>query len=127
MKKLLDAASKAYYEGKPFMSDTEFDILCAECNYEPVGYVGDFEFTHLFPMYSLQKVFVGEDEHPPYDHTPGATIVSPKLDGAAVSLGYYDGELIVALTRGDVNVAVILLKRCECLCLKKLIVWVQYR
>ena len=101
MKKLLDAASKAYYEGKPFMSDTEFDILCAECNYEPVGYAGDFEFAHLFPMYSLQKVFVGEDEHPPYDHTPGATIVSPKLDGAAVSLGYYDGELIVALTRGD--------------------------
>ena len=100
MKKLLDAASKAYYEGKPFMSDAEFDILCAECNYEPVGYSGDFEIAHLFPMYSLQKVFVGE-EHPPYDHAHGATIVSPKLDGAAVSLGYWDGDLIIALTRGD--------------------------
>jgi DNA ligase (NAD+) len=100
MKELLDAASKAYYEGKPFMSDAEFDILCAECNYEPVGYSGDFEIAHLFPMYSLQKVFVGE-QHPPYDHSTGATIVSPKLDGAAVSLGYWNGDLIIALTRGD--------------------------
>jgi DNA ligase (NAD+) len=51
-------------------------------------------------MYSLQKVFVGE-EHPPYDHATGATVITPKLDGAAVSLGYYDGELVLALTRGN--------------------------
>ena len=100
MKKLLDAASTAYYQGIPFMSDAEFDILCAECNYNPVGYEGDFEFAHLFPMYSLKKVFVG-DEHPPYDHSGHETVVSPKLDGAAVSLSYYNGELILALTRGD--------------------------
>lgn len=100
MKKLLDAASTAYYQGIPFMSDAEFDILCAECNYNPVGYEGDFEFAHLFPMYSLKKVFVG-DAHPPYDHSGRETVVSPKLDGAAVSLSYYNGELILALTRGD--------------------------
>lgn len=102
MKKLLDAASKAYYEGDPFMSDAEFDILATECGYENIGYEDELglEIPHLYPMYSLQKVFVGED-HPPYDHSEGATCVSPKLDGAAVSLGYYDGKLIVALTRGN--------------------------
>lgn len=100
MKKLLDAASAAYYEGVPFMSDAEFDILCADCSYEPLGYRVDDEISHLFPMYSLQKKFVGE-EHPEYDHQEGATIVSPKLDGAAVSLGYWDGKLVIALTRGD--------------------------
>jgi len=100
MNKLLDAASTAYYEGTPFMSDVEFDILAEEAGYVAVGHTGDFEIQHLFPMYSLQKVFVGE-EHPPYDHTPKATVISPKLDGAAVSLGYWNGDLIIALTRGD--------------------------
>jgi DNA ligase (NAD+) len=100
MQKLLDAASKAYYEGTPIMSDSQFDELAAAYGYDSVGYKDDFEISHLYPMYSLQKVFVGE-EHPPYDHSPGATVVSPKLDGAAVSLGYYEGELIVALTRGN--------------------------
>jgi NAD-dependent DNA ligase len=100
MKKLLDAASTAYYQGIPFMSDAEFDILCEECDYDPLGYKGDFEFAHLFPMYSLKKVFFGE-QHPPYDHNEDETIISPKLDGAAVSLSYYNGELVLALTRGD--------------------------
>ena len=50
-------------------------------------------------MYSLQKAFVGEG-HPPVPPLPD-TIVTPKLDGAAVSLGYYDGELVLALTRGN--------------------------
>ena len=100
MQKLLDAASKAYYEGNPIMSDAQFDELASSLGYDSVGYNDNFEMSHLYPMYSLQKVFVGE-QHPPYDHSTGATIVSPKLDGAAVSLGYWDGDLIIALTRGD--------------------------
>lgn len=102
MKKLLDAAAKAYYEGNPIMSDAKFDELAAISGYDAVGYDSrDLEVEHLYPMYSLQKVFSG-DEHPPYeDHTEGAIVVSPKLDGAAVSLGYYEGELVLALTRGN--------------------------
>jgi DNA ligase (NAD+) len=50
-------------------------------------------------MYSLQKAFVG-DKHSPIPDSLD-TIVTPKLDGAAVSLGYFDGELVLALTRGD--------------------------
>lgn len=101
MKKLLDAAAKAYYEGNPIMSDAKFDELVAVTGYDTIGYDSrDLEVRHLYPMYSLQKVFVGQ-EHPPYDHGPGATTVSAKLDGAAVSLGYYDGEFVLALTRGN--------------------------
>jgi hypothetical protein len=54
MNKLLDAASTAYYEGTPFMSDVEFDILAEKSGYVAVGHTGDFEIQHLFPMYSLQ-------------------------------------------------------------------------
>lgn len=102
MKKLLDAAAKAYYEGSPIMSDARFDELAALSGYDAVGYDSrDLEVEHLHPMFSLQKVFSG-DEHPPYeDYTEGTIVVSPKLDGAAVSLGYYEGELVLALTRGN--------------------------
>ena len=97
----LAKAAKAYYEGNPIISDAEFDVLAADADYALVGYSDEFfEFDHMYPMYSLQKVFVGE-EHPPYDHATGATVITPKLDGAAVSLGYYDGELVLALTRGN--------------------------
>jgi DNA ligase (NAD+) len=98
MKKLLDAASKAYYEGTPIMTDTEFDILADQCGYEDVGYAGDFEASHLYPMYSLQKVYEGDKS--PFDESEDV-LVTPKLDGAAVSLGYFDGELVIALTRGN--------------------------
>lgn len=97
----LAKAAKAYYEGNPIISDAEFDTLVEVSGNTVVGYSDEFfEFDHLYPMYSLQKAFVGET-HPDYDHADGATMVTPKLDGAAVSLGYYDGELVSALTRGN--------------------------
>lgn len=51
-------------------------------------------------MYSLQKVFVGEDKEPDWDINQ-TRIMTAKLDGAAVSITYMDGELQQALTRGD--------------------------
>ena len=47
-------------------------------------------------MYSLQKFFDIEDAPAGKEY-----IVTPKLDGAAVSLVYIKGELQLALTRGD--------------------------
>ena len=55
-------------------------------------------YPHAFPMYSLQKAYSIE-EHPNYGNEP--VTVTPKLDGAAVSLQYIRGELSLALTRGD--------------------------
>ena len=59
MKDFLDRAAKAYYDGNPIISDEDFDALSSAFSYESVG-AADGECPHLFPMYSLQKVFEGE-------------------------------------------------------------------
>jgi len=97
-KDLLDKASKAYFEGSPFLSDEEFDALATKEGYERVGYNPDAKRKHLFPLYSLQKVFEGEDTPPTYK---GKVTVTPKLDGAAIAIQYKKGKLNKVITRGD--------------------------
>lgn len=97
IKRLLDRAWKAYDEGKPFMSDDDFDALSIKYDYNdfgtyPVGPKG----KHLYPMYSLKKVF--DDEKAPYELEHA--IKTPKLDGTAISLLYVEGYLVQALRRG---------------------------
>jgi DNA ligase (NAD+) len=97
MREFLDRASKLYYEGTPLLSDAEFDFLATKHNYTTVGYEVTDAVPHTYQMYSLQKCF---------DITKAPInilecIVSPKLDGAAVSILYVNGELALALTRGD--------------------------
>ena len=100
MIKFLAYASAKYYEGNPIITDAEFDKLATEHNYESVGAPVDTSraIAHAYPMYSLQKCFVGEKiiELPSND-----IIETPKLDGAAVSILYVNGKLTLALTRGD--------------------------
>jgi len=98
MKDFLDRASKAYYDGKPIISDEEFDALSSAFSYESVG-TDDGECPHLFPMYSLMKVFQG-DPSPDY-FSFHDFIVTPKLDGAAVALVYEQGIFVRGLTRGN--------------------------
>jgi len=97
-KDLLDKASKAYFEGSPFLSDEEFDTLAKKEGYERVGYNPDAKRQHLFPLYSLQKVFEGEDTPPTYKSN---VIETPKLDGAAIAIQYKKGKLSRVVTRGD--------------------------
>ena len=97
-KDLLDKASKAYFEGSPFLSDEEFDALAKKEGYERVGYNPDAKRKHLFPLYSLQKVFEGEDTPPTYKSN---VIETPKLDGAAIAIQYKKGKLSRVVTRGD--------------------------
>ena len=93
----------AYYMGEPSMSDAEFDSLAKMANYKDVGFEStQNRISHLFRMYSLQKVF--ENEHAnknPLADYKGKLVWTPKLDGAAVSLTYFRGTLIKAVTRGD--------------------------
>lgn len=98
----LDLCSIAYYNGIPLISDATFDILAESVGYSKLGTTpqGRTE-KHFYPMYSLQKVYVGEDTHPLVDYAANEKDTTPKLDGAAISLLYVEGELVRALKRGD--------------------------
>jgi len=98
MQEFLEKASDLYYCGHPIISDEEFDRLARIYGYNEVGHKITDGIPHLFRMYSLQKVFDKKDL-PNYDF-----VVTPKLDGAAVSITYVEGTLAVALTRGDGNI-----------------------
>ena len=65
-------------------------------NFNDVGHQITDGIPHIYRMYSLQKFFNLDDAPAGKEY-----IVSPKLDGAAVSLVYIKGELQLALTRGD--------------------------
>lgn len=97
MRKFLDKMSELYYEGTPAISDAEFDLLAEKHNYNQVGYTVTDAISHVYQMYSLQKCF--DITKAPLD--VNSCVASPKLDGAAVSLLYVDGNLELALTRGD--------------------------
>ena len=103
IKESLRRAAIAYYNGEPIMSDAEFDRLAELVNYEDVGASSnDNRYPHAFQMFSLQKVFDNEIHiKDPFNSYKDTVIVSPKLDGAAVSLLYVGGKLHRALTRGD--------------------------
>ena len=95
---LVRQAAKAYYEGNPIMSDEVYDHLLELSNIEDVGYSANSEkrFPHLYPMFSLQKIWEGEDR-PVWKEA----YVSAKFDGAAISILIGDGKLQKVLTRGD--------------------------
>ena len=97
MKEFLDRACEAYYEGVPFMTDEEFDLLAEKHQYNAVGYKVTDAIPHTYRMYSLKKCFDLDDAPLLLEDC----IETPKLDGAAVSLLYVEGLLQLALTRGD--------------------------
>jgi NAD-dependent DNA ligase len=101
LKTFLDVASKYYYDGNPVISDEQFDRLAELIGYNQVGAVSDGnKAKHYQQMFSLQKFYVNEGMTNPLE---GITEISMsvKLDGAAISILYVDGELVQALTRGD--------------------------
>tara|TARA_R100000152_G_C6782249_1_gene219302 strand:- start:7128 stop:8072 length:945 start_codon:yes stop_codon:yes gene_type:complete len=90
----------AYFNGKPLIADDVYDRLKQVD--EVVGYKDDREerIPHTFPMWSLQKVFDGETTPPSWAENE-SVVITPKLDGSAVSILYIDGVYTLALTRGD--------------------------
>lgn len=100
VQQLLKNASACYYAGTPLMSDEEFDYLVKVYGFDQVGAEpsGNNKGKHYARMYSLSKVYAGEDTMPTYQDK---VIETPKLDGAAISLLYVQGQLVKSLTRGD--------------------------
>jgi NAD-dependent DNA ligase len=100
IKQYLDAASANYYAGNPSMTDDAFDRLAESIGYNELGARQHENIRrHFHPMYSLQKYYEDEGTKP-LAGIPNIT-TTPKLDGAAISLLYVDGNLAMALTRGD--------------------------
>lgn len=96
MKEFLAQCNECYYTGNPIISDAEFDILSLKYGNTDVGHKVTDGTAHWFQMYSLQKVF----DLSVYSDLE-KYVRTPKLDGAAVSLLYVGGELVLGLTRGD--------------------------
>ena len=99
----LNRAARHYYNGFPIISDEQFDRLAEAVDYKNVGSKQHEEVEeHWNRMYSLQKYYEGEDMKNPLDGFKEISM-SPKIDGAAISLLYIEGNLARALTRGDGN------------------------
>jgi DNA ligase (NAD+) len=90
-----------YYNGNPIISDDQFDQLADLAGYNKVG-SSEWGNTqkHLFQMFSLQKYYEDDSGPSPLENEKNIAI-TVKLDGAAVSLLYLDGNFVRALTRGD--------------------------
>lgn len=102
----LAEASKAYYEGDPIIDDNQYDALEELYGQLPgVGYIDvKNEVQHYKKLYSLNKLYPDERK-PDWFHTH-KIYETPKLDGAAVSLLYSNGKLVLVLTRGDGEVGI---------------------
>jgi DNA ligase (NAD+) len=95
IKDYLERLVTAYDKGEPLVTDEEYDVLSKK--YEHLlGPTGEVE--HLHRMFSLDKHYAKDGAYP-LDITKCEQTV--KLDGAAVSLLYLEGKLVLALTRGD--------------------------
>lgn len=96
----LNNAARHYYAGNPIITDEQFDQLAESSGYNHVGAKQHEDVErHLYRMYSLQKYYPDEGTHPLEGE--GDVAMSPKIDGAAISVLYLDGQLVRVLTRGD--------------------------
>lgn len=97
----LNECSRHYYNGNPIISDEVFDRLAESVDYKNIGVKQhDNVQKHYYPMYSLQKFYEDEGKNNPLSGESDVSY-SIKLDGAAISILYINGQLTRVLTRGD--------------------------
>jgi DNA ligase (NAD+) len=97
----LTECARQYYQGNPIITDEVFDRLADSIGFSQVGARQHEHIQkHYFPLYSLEKFYVDEGKQNPLVDEKDIS-VSPKIDGAAISILYINGALTRVLTRGD--------------------------
>jgi len=101
---------KLYDQGKPEISDAEFDQLIEKLRTQnpnsrvllEIGTLATrLKFSHDVPMLSLDKTYNVEAVQKWASSIKGKFVVAPKYDGVSLSLIYAEGRLHSAVTRGD--------------------------
>ena len=105
--------NRLYFEkNAPRISDYEFDALVEELRRRSPSSAaltelvsdssGRVKIRHEQPMLSLDKCYDEEAINSWISKFEGDVVVSPKVDGCAVSIRYgADGKILIASTRGD--------------------------
>ena len=109
-----NSIAKQYYEGgNSPLPDPEWDALYD--GLEEIGYTPESGVPHKYQMYSLQKTFDNEELENwlRVKHEGQLVTCTPKLDGAAVSIMYRDGNLSSALTRGNGKIGLDILNKIQ--------------
>jgi len=110
LKQLIQIHNQAYYDlSAPTISDGEYDQLYDKLEAmekaqgwrdhdSPTLRVGGSagKITHPYKLYSLRKIYEGEEEVEPW-----MDVILPKIDGSNLTLVYRRGKLKLAITRGN--------------------------
>lgn len=110
LKQLIQKHNHAYYDlSAPTLSDAEYDKLYDQLeaiesaqgwrDYDsPTLHVGGAagKITHPYKLYSLRKIYEGEEEVESW-----MDVILPKIDGSNLTLVYRRGKLKLAITRGN--------------------------
>jgi DNA ligase (NAD+) len=108
----LEVIDKAYYDGKPLVPDSTYDVLRDYVNMrfpEIKKKVGKMDNGNSvwpkanleIPMGSLDKMNTEDEFRKFYPKTSGTNVVSHKMDGSSLEVSFADGKFVRAVTRGD--------------------------
>ena len=119
LQKNIEEKAQQYYEGNPTISDEEFDSMVEELKrvdqnngvlkkvgwgYDVNKVDGNKHYHHFGIVGSLDKIHSFSELDSSYNFK--WLIISEKLDGASCVAYYKDGDLVIALSRGNGEIGI---------------------